>query len=127
MDPIKPIEGTVNNSQEQALALTEVMRERYWQQRAERATQTVHQPDEPVEVATRHQKQPQKSTQPAPGNLYNTYAEFSVDRDTHKVVVRIIDGNSGELIRTIPPEDLAKEIAKGKLHQNQIRRRNIRL
>ncbi len=127
MDPIKPIEGTVSNAQEQALALTEVMRERYWQQRAEQTTQTVRQPDEAVEVATRQKQQPDKPAQPAPNTLHNTYAEFSVDRDTHRVVVRIIDGNSGELIRTIPPEDLAKEIAKGKLHQNQIRRRNIRL
>ncbi len=127
MDPIKPIEGTISNAQEQALALTEVMRERYWQQRAEQTTRTVREPDEAVEVATRQKQQPDKQAQPAAATLPNTYAEFSVDRDTHKVVVRIIDGNSGELIRTIPPEDLAKEIAKGKLRTSQIRRRSIRL
>ncbi len=127
MDPIKPIEGTISNAQEQALALTEVMRERYWQQRAEQTTRTVREPDEAVEVATRQKQQPDKRAQSATATLPNTYAEFSVDRDTHKVVVRIIDGNSGELIRTIPPEDLAKEIAKGKLQTSQIRRRSIRL
>ncbi len=128
MDPIKPIEGTISNAQEQALALTEVMRERYWQQRAEQTTRTVREPDEAVEVATRQrQQQSDKPVQSASATLHNTYAEFSVDRDTHKVVVRIIDGNSGELIRTIPPEDLAKEIAKGKLQTSQIRRRSIRL
>ncbi len=128
MDPIKPIEGTVSNAQEQAIALTEVMRERYWQQRAEKATNTVKEPDTAVEVSTRQQKQkqPEKPAEAA-STLPNTYAEFSVDRDTHRVVVRIIDGDSGELIRTIPPEKLAKEIANGKLQQNRIRRRDIRL
>ncbi len=127
MDPIKPIEGTVNNAQEQALALTEAMRERYWQQQAEKTTRTVKAPNNAVEVATRQKQQPNKPTPPTVNNLHNTYAEFSVDHDTKRVIVRIIDGNSGELIRTIPPEDLAKEIAKGKLRQDQIRRRNMRL
>lgn len=126
MDPIKPIEGTASNTKEQAIALTEVMRERYWQQRAEKNTQTVKAPDEAVELATRQKKEPDKPA-PSSNSVMNTYAEFSVDRDTHRVMVRIIDGNSGELIRTIPPENLAKELANGKLQRNQIRRRNIRL
>ncbi len=127
MDPIKPIEGTVSNAQEQAIALTEVMRERYWQQQARKTTKVVKAPDTAVEVATRQKKQPDKSAETAKNVLPNTYAEFSVDRNTHRVVVRIIDGNSGELIRTIPPEKLAKEIASGKLQRNRVRRRDIRL
>ncbi len=128
MDPIKPIEGTVSNAQEQALSLTEVMREHYWRQQAEQATHTVVASDKSVEVAVKREKQPTKKAPVQVSNsVHNTYAEFTVDRDSHKVIVRIIDGNSGELVRTIPPEDLAKEIAKGRLSQNQIRRRSIRL
>jgi len=127
MDPIKPIEGTVSNAQEQAQALTEVLRERYWQQRADRTGNTVKQSDQTAEAKTAHKE---KQADPAPkamSGVLNTYAEFSVDRETKRVIVRIIDGNSGELVRTIPPEDLAKEIAKGKLKTTQIRRRSLRL
>lgn len=127
MDPIKPIEGTVSNSQEQAQALTEAMRERYWQQRAEKTSNTVEQSDQTAETKTPPKEKPAKPAPKSATGAFNTYAEFSVDRDTKRVIVRIIDGNSGELVRTIPPEDLAKEIAKGKLKTTQIRRRSLRL
>ena len=39
-------------------------------------------------------------------NVQNVKLNFSVDRFTGKVVVRVIDGESGEVIREIPPEEL---------------------
>ncbi|BCX81408.1 flagellar protein FlaG [Methylomarinovum caldicuralii] len=37
--------------------------------------------------------------------------EFSIDRDTHKVVVKVLDAESGEVVRQIPPKS-ALELAK---------------
>ena len=39
--------------------------------------------------------------------------------------MRIIDADSGKLVRTIPPDELAKEIAKGNLQPAQLRRRAV--
>lgn len=131
MEPIKPIEGTVNNGQEQALALSEVIRERYWNHRAEQIKSTVNAGDKSSGSKSATEEQPKrahrvKDDEPT-FNISNTYAEFSVDSETNEVVVRIIDGNSGELVRTLPPEKLVEEIAHGKFKPEQIRRRNIRL
>lgn len=41
--------------------------------------------------------------------------QFSVDKDTKQVVVRVIDAESGEVVRQIPPEsalELARNMAK---------------
>jgi len=128
MEPIKPIEGTVSNSQDQAAALTEVMRERYWHNKAEQATQTVQQGDESAEVKQKREGQSDKKAKaPQSGLIHNTFAEFTVDSETHEVIVRIFNGDTGDLIRTLPPEKLAEEIAKGHFRPEQIRRRNIRL
>ncbi len=128
MEPIKPIEGTINNSQDQATALTEVMRERYWHNKADQATKTVQHGDESAEVKSRREGRPDKKAKaPANALIHNTYAEFTVDSETHEVIVRIFDGDSGDLIRTLPPEKLAEEIAKGNFRPEQIRRRNIRV
>lgn len=129
MEPIKPIEGTVNHSQDQATALTEVMRERYWHSKAEQAAQTVQRGDESANVKQKREGRPDDKKAKAPKNsvIHNTFAEFTVDSETHEVIVRIFDGDSGDLIRTLPPEKLAEEIAKGNFRPEQIRRRNIRL
>jgi flagellar protein FlaG len=39
-------------------------------------------------------------------NVQDVKLNFSVDRSTGQVVIRIIDGESGEVIREIPPEEL---------------------
>ncbi|MHB0877527.1 MAG: flagellar protein FlaG [Anaerolineae bacterium] len=41
------------------------------------------------------------------------YAEFEVKDDTGEVVVKIVDGASGEVIRTVPPDELSKVIQSG--------------
>jgi uncharacterized FlaG/YvyC family protein len=58
-------------------------------------------------------------------SLRHTYAEFEVNRETHEVVVRIIDVDSGKLVRTIPPDQLAEEIVKGDIMPNRLRRRAV--
>ncbi|BCX89078.1 flagellar protein FlaG [Methylomarinovum tepidoasis] len=34
--------------------------------------------------------------------------EFSIDRDTRQVVVKVLDAESGEVVRQIPPESVLK-------------------
>ncbi len=43
--------------------------------------------------------------------IFNTEAEFSIDKDTNMVIVKIKDKDTGEVIRQIPPEVVLK-IAK---------------
>jgi len=38
------------------------------------------------------------------------YAEFEVQRKTGEVLIKIIDEESGEVIRTVPPEELARAL-----------------
>ena len=42
------------------------------------------------------------------GQLKQTYARFTVDKDTHEISVEIIDSNSREVLRSIPNVELRK-------------------
>lgn len=122
VEPIKPIEGMLKDSEGQASAMAEVMRENYWKQKSqelpkveagEESTKSdlkekTEPKDHAVQVKTRH-----------------TYAEFEVNKDTQEVIVRIIDSETGKLVRTIPPDELAKEIVKGNFQPSQLRRRAV--
>ncbi len=46
-----------------------------------------------------------------------TYAQFEVDRDSHKISVRIIDAQSGKTIRSIPPDELSRLISDQNLYR----------
>lgn len=121
MDPIKPIERILKDGEGQASVLAEVVRERYWKQKAQ-ALPTV----EPgAEAAGPAKKQPEHDPDNPPIQAQRTYAEFEINRETHEVIVRVIDAESGKLVRTIPPDELAKEIIKGNFKPNQLRRRAI--
>lgn len=41
------------------------------------------------------------------------FAEFEVKSDTGEVIVKVIDGDSGEVIRTVPPDELSNLIQSG--------------
>ena len=34
--------------------------------------------------------------------------QFSVDKETGRIVIKVTDGDTGELVRMIPPEDISK-------------------
>jgi len=34
--------------------------------------------------------------------------QFSVDKETGRIVIKVTDGETGELIRVIPPDDISK-------------------
>ena len=122
MEPIKPVEGTLKDGEGQASVLAEVVRENYWKQRA-KDMPPVEASDETSGPAQKQQGQePEK---PARAGPQRTYAEFEINQDTREVIVRIIDAETGKLVRSIPPEELAKEIVKGNLYPNQLRRRAI--
>jgi uncharacterized FlaG/YvyC family protein len=121
MEPIKPIEGTLKDGEGQASVLAKVVREHYWQRQAREMT-AVEAGEEASQTTEKQQGQGEKK--PGVQTQY-TYAEFEINQETRTVIVHIIDAESGKLVRTIPPEDLAKEIAKGNFHPNQLRRRAI--
>jgi uncharacterized FlaG/YvyC family protein len=122
MEPIKPIEGNVKDAQGQGSMMTEVLRENYWKQRSQQDVQTVKASEDSREIPDEKYKNSAKEHQP---QMRHTFAEFEINQDTHEVFVRILDANSGELIRTIPADKLAEEIAKGNLHPNQLRHRGV--
>lgn len=137
MNPINPVESAAPETpQERAAAITQIMRTRYWQQRAHDA-QSVRQKGKAEEAKTDAEDQKQRSdrveakqeepvveTDPPPG-LNDIYAEFETDEETRQIVVRIFDGRTGELVRTIPPDQLAEELARGDVPLERIRRRSV--
>jgi len=128
MEPIRPIEGVVPDKQTQAMAMADIVRERYYSQRAHEAV-----PVEPGENAAetsdkeKHKLSSESKPLPQAGAVRHTYAEFDVNQETRDVLVRIFDSDSGELVRVIPPDQLAKEIASGDLPLARMRRLTIHL
>jgi flagellar protein FlaG len=43
--------------------------------------------------------------------LYNTQLNFSIDNTTKQVIVKVVDSNSGEVIRQMPPDEMLRLIA----------------
>lgn len=43
----------------------------------------------------------------------NAYAEFEVKPDTGEVLLKIIDAESGKVVRTVPPDELKQCITDG--------------
>ncbi|MFQ5612182.1 MAG: flagellar protein FlaG [Anaerolineae bacterium] len=117
MDPINPIQGTLKDTQGQTLALNEVAREGYWKQQAQEMP-AVEASEKSADIADKRQQEaePQQPQRP------RTYAEFEINKETHEVIVRIIDANNGKLVRVIPPDQLAKEIVRGNLLWGRRRR-----
>lgn len=57
--------------------------------------------------------------------LRDSYVQFVIDRTSKEVSIRIIDRQSGEVIRTIPPEEIIKllydgDVRTGTLVQTQL-------
>lgn len=124
MEPIKRVEGVSPDGQGQSLALAEVVHNQYWRKQAEITRQKVEANENSAKVSNEQEKQPPGKLS-FPANAHRTYAEFEVNQDTHEVIVRIIDSESGKLVRTIPPDELAKEIVKGNFQPSQLRRRAV--
>ncbi len=125
VDSIKPVEGTIKDAEGQASALAEVVRTRYWKQLAQKMP-PVEATEESGLKELKEENRPvvEAKTEPTVKTRH-TYAEFEINQDTREISVRIFDAESGELVRTIPPDELAKEIAKGNLQPNQLRRRAV--
>ena len=49
---------------------------------------------------------PEKGSQEAQTHLRQSYIQFVIDRTSNDVTIRVIDRASGEVIRTIPPDQL---------------------
>lgn len=63
-----------------------------------------HAPQEDLEkVLTSFEKRFEKFKK-----IFRTQAEFSVDKDTNMVIVKIKDTETGEVVRQIPPEVIVK-------------------
>lgn len=124
MEPIKPIEGIGKSNQSQGSPLNQVIYENYWQKRAKEKVSSVEGGGDAGETANDHH-QPKSEEEHVKIQMSHTYAEFEIDQETREVLVRIIDGESGKLVRSIPPEKLAEEIAKGNLYPHQLRRRAV--
>jgi len=66
------------------------------------------QPPAPAESVTPGQNNPQ-NLQHTPEPVVNGLElglEFSVDKDTHTQVIKVIDRKSGDVVRQIPPEEV---------------------
>jgi len=115
----------VNDVRGQSIAVAQQLQARYNEQRAQQLP-----PPPPADASERvaeerREHRPTEEARAQTIGMRHTYAEFEVSRENHEVTVRIIDGQTGKLIRTIPPEELAREIARGNLYPNQLRRRAV--
>lgn len=119
-EPIKPIEGALKDGEGQASMLAEVVRESYWRQKSQELPKV----ESGEESAKADEKEDAEANAPKI-RANHSYAEFEINKETREVIVRIIDSETGELVRTIPPDELAKELVKGNLLPNQLRRRAI--
>jgi uncharacterized FlaG/YvyC family protein len=126
MEPIKPIEGNLKDGEGQASVLAEVVRTRYWKQLAQEMPPVKKNAETSLpENKPDDQEAVEEKNTEAKIKARHTYAEFEINQETREVLVRIFDAENGELIRTVPPEELAKEIARGNLQPNQLRRRAV--
>ncbi len=123
VEPVNPVEGSSKNAEGQASIMADIVRERYWKQLAQKMP--------PVESGAEADKPENKTGEKVQADDHSvlhtrhTFAEFEVNKETREVLVRIFDAQSGELVRTIPPDELAKEIIKGNFQPNQLRRRAV--
>jgi uncharacterized FlaG/YvyC family protein len=117
MDPIKPIEGALSSIQSQSLVLVDVVRERYWKEKAK-----ANLPVDSSGLSQASSGTAKEKSQPKISQTNRTYAEFEVPPGSKDVIVRIIDANSGLVIRTIPAEELTKELSQDDLKSLQRRR-----
>jgi uncharacterized FlaG/YvyC family protein len=132
MEPIRPIDGiTSDNNQTQAIVAAEIMRERFSTQRAQEMapvekSENNSAADNDRKDAAQESKVTAETSQ-STSAVRRTYFEFEINRDTNEVLMRIFDADSGNLVRVIPPEDLAKELATGNLPMARMRRLTIHL
>lgn len=52
--------------------------------------------------------------------LRDSYVQFVIDRASNEISVRIIDRQSGEIIRTIPPEEILELLRDADTHTGSI-------
>ncbi len=45
-------------------------------------------------------------------NVFNRSLKFSVDKETKEMVVKVVDSDTGKVVRQIPPEDMLKFIER---------------
>ena len=126
MDLIKPIEGVVNDARGQRAVVAEAAQERRYEQTAARLP-AVEAADRSQRIQERGDSKPAPPPEPAPpiASVRRTDLEFEVNKDTREVIVRVIDSESGELVRTIPPDELVHELARGNLQPNRLRRQAV--
>ncbi|MCB0209140.1 MAG: flagellar protein FlaG [Anaerolineae bacterium] len=124
MEPIRPIEGISKGNQSQGNPLNQVIYENYWQKRTKEKVSNVEASSDATGTANEHH-QTKSDEKQVKIQMSHTYAEFEIDQETREVLVRIIDAESGKLVRSIPPEKLAEEIAKGNLYPHQLKRRAV--
>jgi len=113
MEKVDKIQGAMQTDRTQAIIAIETAR-RYSESQAQRvepkpvgeSTGRVVEEDSPGPTAP----QGKDNGRHAP-RISRTYAQFEVDSETHEVSVRIVDMETGEIIRTIPPDELARLVS----------------
>lgn len=126
MDYVQPVGSVSGDVQGQGAVTAEIVRERY-AQLIEQKVKEVEASAEGQSVLERKRKDAgQEQTAPPPVTAArHIRTEFEVDEETHDVTVRMFDADTGALVRTIPPEELAQEIIKSNLVPNRVRARSL--
>jgi uncharacterized FlaG/YvyC family protein len=124
MDFVKPVSGVLSDAQGQGAAAVEIIRERYRQQQA-REVPNVKAGDESQPVVERRRRDGEQEAVALTSTLRHVYADFEVDHSTREVTMRLFDADTGELVRTIPADQLADEILKGSFVPNHMRIRTV--
>jgi hypothetical protein len=123
MGPITPLEGVWIDTRDRVYSLTDRIRSFYATRPpqkgmiAEAMTERIQAPVQPVDAV--------EPSSPVEHWLRETYTEYEVRQETNELIVRIIDAGSGEIVRVVPAEELAKELANQSQPMVQARR-NVR-
>lgn len=126
MDYVQPVGSVSGDVQGQGAVTAEIVRERYAQLIEQKVKEVEAGTESQALVERRHKDGSREQASSAPaGTARHIRTEFDVDEETHDVTVRMFDSDTGALVRTIPPEELAQEIIKSNLVPNRVRARSM--
>lgn len=118
MDQVEKIQGTTQPDRTQTIVTMETTR-RFSEAQAQRvelkrlgeASRRV------VEGGDRSSRSQVRGNGEFAEHVSRTYAQFEVNSETHEVSVRIVDRETGEVVRTIPPDELARLVSNHDMYR----------
>ncbi len=118
MEQVEKIQGTVQSDRTQTMVAMETAR-RFSEAQAQRVE--LKRLGEASRGVVEGEDNPSRLQDRGNGefasHVSRTYAQFEVNSETHEVSVRIVDMESGEVVRTIPPDELSRLVSNHDMYR----------